>query len=242
MAHGIKPYGRTQAIDTIFAVQDMGELAARLNSINTFSRSGQEIWHDDFESGIEKWFIGGAGLLSAVVWTSEHARNGGFSALLTGGSTSPWTATLGRYMPYPVLSRFGFEFSVSIRQAMTYFTFGFALFDGVNANSFEIRFDPTANTWERRTGMAAWVQFLIFDMPVGYGTLFDTVKLFVDGTTMQYVGMMINDAYFPMLGQLPWTLLSGLGPYIHLWFGVTSRPGNNDQAAVDDVIITQNEP
>ncbi|GAG14536.1 unnamed protein product, partial [marine sediment metagenome] len=113
MPHGVKPYGRTEAQNTVFGLQDMGELAARQGSIVTFDRRGNVIWYDDFESSLNKWLLYDLGVGAAVVESNEAARNGLVSCKVT------TSAVLGQYSGIrhdhmiPVLSKLGFEISAA---------------------------------------------------------------------------------------------------------------------------------
>ena len=78
MAHGYPDYGLAAALQNIYAIVDLGELAARLGAVSVFSRAGSTLFQDTFDSGLGKWSIGkgsanvhadvkvGLGILDAV--------------------------------------------------------------------------------------------------------------------------------------------------------------------------------
>ena len=89
MAHGHPDYGGAAPLATVYTLQDLAELAARLGSIDVFDRRGNVLLLDDFESGIKKWLFGGTGSYSAG-WICDRAEHGGFclSIQTEGAATS----------------------------------------------------------------------------------------------------------------------------------------------------------
>jgi len=96
MAHGQPDYGMYTLANTIYRLTDMGELAARLGSINTYDRRGDVIFLDSFESGLTAWSPSSACTGSDLVQSAKHARSGGFSAKFVCGSDGTRQAQLAK--------------------------------------------------------------------------------------------------------------------------------------------------
>lgn len=243
MAHGVKPYGRTQAQSTIFGVQDMGELAGRLWSPNTFNRSGELVWMDGFEGSLNKWFSDGSGLGWANNITNERARNGLCSCHMVAGSTINHLALLSHAEPYPALSSFGAELSFSLRGTQE--SFGVALFvlDGMWQTEYHVRWRDVINDLQYLDAWNVWQTFAVgVTLYNNQPSLFHTMKLVVDGTLQAYRYFILNNNSYPLPNIQGWTIGGGPDPLIYMNALLTGRLANNDECWVDDAIITQNEP
>ncbi|GAH57763.1 unnamed protein product, partial [marine sediment metagenome] len=111
--HG-KPDWGMQVKSTVYTLDELSELAVRLGSEVFFDRRGDVLLIDNFENGrtMSFWEKDGAG--SEVVITADHARSGGYSTKLVGGSTDDLYADISYRLTYPVVSKFGFETHFSI--------------------------------------------------------------------------------------------------------------------------------
>ncbi|GAI16225.1 unnamed protein product, partial [marine sediment metagenome] len=111
MTHGGPDWGTPGPLKTIYTLEDMAELVARLGSIVTFDRRGNIIWLDDFEGTLGKWGIETEGAGYSAQLSAEAARSGGFSAKLISPDDEEDRIGLKRWFPLPVESNIGFEFS-----------------------------------------------------------------------------------------------------------------------------------
>jgi len=241
MPHGGPDWSTGGQISTVHTVEDLGELAARLGSIVTFDRRGNVIWMDDFESGIEKWMPveGDAG--AALVWSSEHARNGGFSAKLSTDDDTDDDAVMLTALPYPVLSRIGYEFSFLRDNYLKTLRLRIELSTDVETLYAEIE-------WTAATGIWLYVDDTGFynltpptEFPIEY-SIFNTVKLVADYVKKEYVRLIVNNTVFDLSGKTLWSGLPLTDPSIIM--NIIIVTSSNDVATLytDDVIITQNEP
>lgn len=242
MAHGIKPYGRTQAQQTIFGVQDMGELAARLKSIVTHDRRGNVVWMDDFESGIEKWIHAGLAGGESLEWSSEYARSGDFSAKLTTGATALDDATMMRYLPYPFESQMGFEYSFQRDGNLREIYISIWIDDGNRIYIGALRWFSATETWAW-AGAGGAMTDLIPTQPLGaFLTLFHTVKLVCDFVDKRYVRLIADNVLFPLNGLTLWDWGASITPRITIAIDMSTNVNDVTSLYIDDAIVTQNEP
>lgn len=242
MAHGVKPYGRTQQQETIFGVQDMGELAARLGSVVTFDRRGNIIWLDDFESGIEKWQHTSVAGGESLEWVATYARNGGFCAKLNTDNHADDDAYMSHNMPYPAATKSGIECSFKHDTYLRQIFIGLTIETGLTLLVAAVRWTQATNTWAYYNTAAGYTDLTPVKALRRETTLFHTAKLVVDFAIKEYIRLIVNDTLFD---------LSGLGMYepgaavtatLVPWIRIITNADDVTSLYVDDVIITQNEP
>lgn len=242
MAHGTKPYGRTQSQVTIFGVQDMGELAARLGSIDTHDRRGNVVWLDDFESGVEAWDFSGTGAGNARAWSAERHRSGGFSVYHRCGSTLTMLSEMDRSLALPVINRTGIEFSILFGLWVSQIRLYAHIVSLAQTLVYEVRYTVATDTWEFRNNALGWTALVptIDLLPEGY--CFHTVKLIVDPLALAYSQLIVDDLTYDMSG-LPVGVVGGVfTPALFVEIGMTGTAAQIGLSWVDDVIVTQNEP
>ena len=227
---------------TIYNIKDMGELAARLKSIDTFDRRGNVLFLDDFADGIQKWepYIPVAG--GSVEWSAEHSRNGGFSAKLNTIDERGEVVGMSRYQPYPVLSGFGLEVHFTISAFLKYFYLKFLLYDKTWEHHAEIwYYSNTSELYFRNNEIGAWT---LIEKPIYLHNspyLFHAWKLVVDLDKREYVRLISNDRSWDLSGNAYHLTGDPRSPYMMLQVRQTTDSDNVSTIYVDDAIITQNE-
>lgn len=241
MTHGGKDWGTSGPLSTLYTLEDMAELAARLGSVVTHDRRGNVIWIDDFQSGVEKWYHTPA-FGASFTWSAAKPYHGGFSARLQTGNTEYDEAKIDMTRPFPVLSRMGFEFAFSCNQYLTHVQLSAYLADGTNMHRARIRWVSATKTWQYRDSRYAWKDLTpIHNLPMGE-TNFAIVKLVADYSAEEYLRLIANNISYDLSGEGYSKLGSGLGPYIYLEYVVET---NADYSAVLNLgyfILTTNEP
>lgn len=242
MAHGTKPYGRTGALDTVHGVADLGELAARLGTPDTFDRRGNVMWWDSFEGGVEKWFplLSGAG--AAVLWEALWARTGGFAcALWVGSNLNEW-AGIERYIAYPTMSRFGLEVSFNPNGFCPITEMYLELAPAPAQTMGALRYDINAGTLEYLDAAGLWVMLDPVFVVAGWANAFSTFKLVIDPANNSYVRVIANERAYAMQGIPLAPAVSPLPAVLRVRIYAIGVFAMNVPERIDDVIITQNEP
>ncbi len=242
MAHGKNDYGATAPRQTVFALQDMAELAARLGSIDTFDRSGDVVWMDDFENGITKWETYGDGTGTALASDTTYARNGGKSAKCTTGSDGALRAGIRTLKPRPVDSGAGFEISFTLQDNFQYFEFYFILTSGSTRLIPALRVDVANNKIMYRNSAGVYISLLDAVALVKNPLCFNTCKLVVDISTNMYVKALINQYSFDLSALSIQSNVSAIQSYFDIRAFFIGDSGQNRVAYLDDFILTQNEP
>jgi len=241
VAHGYPDYGTQGPISTVHSVQDMGELAARLKSIDTFDRRGNVIWLDDFESGIQKWRELGAGFGADFVWTTARSRNGSYSGKLITGVAIGNSGHIEHYQPYPVLSKMGLEVSFAKGDNWDDFYIRFFLYDGAFLHEVQFHWESADNCLYYLPQAGAEIQLLPAVPLYVSDYMFNTFKVVADFVNNEYVRFIANERTFDLAG-IPHRLTGMITiPFIACVITLYTNANASAIAYIDDVIITQNE-
>lgn len=242
MAHGHPDYGIDTAKRTIHAVTDLGELAARLDSINTYDRRGDVVWFDDFESSLNKWQDGGVDLGHDAVISNAFARNGAFSCRLTCGSNGDFEGVLETYKPPPVLSKVGLE----VHWTRPAFNF--------TSIYFRLRIIHPTKDWDARIRFVSatatlqyWDGAAFQDIEAGVGAradhlLFNPIKFVVDLDSDVYSRLMFHQRNWDLSSYAVPTAGGSAVTETQISILAVGATGTNPYLHIDDVILTQNEP
>lgn len=242
MPRDLPDWGALSAQSTVHEVTDLGELAVRLGSIVSFDRRGDVVWLDDFESSLNKWFTSSSGAGGGVSASLTYARNGQTSALLTAGSDAAAIATMEHSLPFPHLSRFGFEASESHPLDTDIIDYFIDLFDGSTKTEFVIRQRIVINDVQYQDENGVFVTFTTTPTILASFTFFNASKIVVDFTSKEYVRLILNNVEYDLSGIAAKESASVSRAQLIVRIRNIGREGNNDKVYVDDVIVTQNEP
>jgi len=242
MPHGYPDWGASAPVATIYRVEDIGELAARLRSPVIFNRAGNVIFIEDFNGNLAKVQTGYSGSGGGVSISSERALNGDFSCKMVTGNAADNGADLFTYLNFPVLSKLGFE--VCWNKSDTYLKniyIGIDLRDGTNYYQAFVRWTRATGLWECYTVGAAWVALT---PTVNYRTnVFNNTKLVADFIKGVYSRLITNNLTYDLTGIALLSGLSALAANLSICvYTYNESPGNNCVVYIDGFIVTQNEP
>ncbi len=242
MPHGQVDFGAYAVKETVSSLADMGELAARLGSIVTFDRRGDVIWFDDFESGIEKWDKSSSGDRGSIEWSAAKSRNGGFSAKITTGAQSGDFATLTAYLPFPVLSRIGVEFSPLLYNYVGKLKLKIYVYDGEFRHQFEIQHFHITKLFQYKGDDDKWHDMSPTLDLAWFSRQFHTLKLVADAQSKLYTRFIANSQSYDLAAFRSYRWGDGAAPHLWIAIEVTNSNTNAGKAHIDDAIVTQNEP
>jgi len=241
MAHTLPDYSSKWRNETIFGVADMGELAARLNSIDKFDRRGNVIWMDDFEGATNLWTLnGGAGYATAL--NAAVALAGSQSMkMTTGGIGGNNWAIIYRTLAYPVLSNIGFEISSSWDDDVLYFYWQIFLWTGTTLMDPSIRYNDTTHELLYLDAANVYQVFATnVDMDLNANS-FNTCKLVANFVDMEYERFIYNDVTYDLSGIALNAMNNLLPSRLGVYFGIVADGVKVLNTWADSAIVTQNE-
>ena len=242
MSHDLPDWGALSAVTTIAEITDLGELAARLGSIDTHDRRGDVIFLEDFSSGLRRHETFGSGTGNTVSLSTITARNGLLSARLVAGSDAGRNASIRGGGPFPVLGNLGLEFSFSIAGLTDGVELDIDLFDGINQWAFQIVYDAT-NQLLKYTNSSGGSTTLASGVYLVEGEIvFHVIKLVFDAANKQFVRLVVDNRVYSMAAIGAFLVGGAAASWLRFEIFNVGRATFNDVVYIDDVIFTQNEP
>lgn len=223
-----------------YAMADLGELAARLGSIVTFDRRGNVIWTDDFQSGVNKWWLEGAST-STFTWSSRTSNGNGFCGELATNANLYGDADIYVSRPFPVLSKMGFEFSFCLDQYLLELYLDVTLYDGTNYYNGVVKWINASDKCQCGGNDLSPTIDLMESSSSLHDFYWNTIKLVIDFTTKKYVRLIVNDVTYDLTS---YSLTSSSSSYrmVNVHISIMNNSTNITILYLGNMIITQNEP
>ena len=241
MGHTRPDWSTYGKLETVFALVDLGELAVRLGSIDTFDRAGNVIWMEDFERGRNNWETAVVGSGSAVVLTSEVAKSGEYALKLTAGAATDRYAVVARGYPFRIQGKHGVELSLAMVATAPVLTVRLENYDGTTLGYASLRYTPSTGTLAILTGATTWTTIAAgINLYVGkYG--FHTLKLVVDWANLKYVRLLLNHLVYDLSAHSVPSTTSATASFELVQVTVQPEVAATGVVYIDDVIVTINE-
>lgn len=242
MAHGQPDYGAQTSKKTVYSLQDMAELAARLKSIVTFDRRGDVVWLDDFANDMNNWTAVVAGAESATRVDTESLYSG-YSVKLNGVLGVLSSVGIYRENPLPVDSKIGLEFAFLPDANVQDVRLDLITYDGTTRHNIYITFRMDDQDL-RYLDAAGNPQTLASNVLLRQdGLCWHFMKLVVDLEASEYVRLILDNVEYSMAGLGFQATADASAPMLKV---VIQNQGAALAAPpvvhVTNVINTQNEP
>ena len=242
MAHGHPDYGIGAPVGTIYPVLDIGELATRLGSPDTFDRRGNVIWLDNFEDTLKKWDSDSNDAAGSVEHTAEAARSGAFSVKLTTPPTVDYATWLYCYRPLPVPSKIGFEVSYAMYLQIQYIYLRMSFMTATARYRYYLRYDRYNTTMSYYNSSGGYTDLAGSPSHQMLYHAWNTIKLVADHENNKYVRALLNNFSWDLSDIAPHYTSGSYTPSLYLEIRITNREAGQHYLYLDDVILTQNEP
>lgn len=220
----------------------LAELSAVLSPAKRFDHRGSVIFIDTFEEGLSSCYSSTAGTLASVALFSGEARQGAFSAKLTGGSTLGRYAKIYYRLPLPPLSKIGVECSVRIVGNVEEIGIDVSYWDGTNEHYAALKYLPVSDKWQYCNSAGGYSDLLTSVKLNEIANLFHAAKLVFDPEANKYVRALISGQEVNMSAYGSLEVADNTAPMLEIWFTVKSETALNGVAYFDSIIVTVNEP
>lgn len=214
------------------------ELAARMGSMVRYERSGQVLFMDGFEYGLQHWDPAPGGTDAEVVLDPRYCQSSGYSCFLKSGKTDPWNAMIRHRQGGLPTGKMGYQVSFSQGSVGDTFACEMYLWDGVERHDVFMRWSDTLmklQVYERDTG---WTTIDGPLLAFRGAWCFNTMKIVADLDTNKYVRVRLNNYTIDLSD---WDVKVTADPTeAGMDFFITNTGNNlqNDYVWVDDVVIT----
>lgn len=242
MAHGQPDYLQASSTQIVSGVSDLGELAARVGSIDTFDRRGNVIFIDGFERGLIPYAWNVNSTNGYIELNQQTSYSGAWAAHLNTGTGGAQAILLLKALGVARATRQGFEVSFYEIGGTPFIAWTINYFDGAHSNSWQIFYDYSTNLLKYRGADGLTHVFGSPVVLIGQDLAFHTGKLVVDLQTGRYVRFILDQVSYDLSN---FSCLVGVNPQateVTTSWQITSSGGVIADAWLDNWIITINEP
>lgn len=235
-------YNKYQLNSVRFSLQDMGELAARMNSIVTYDRRGEVLFMDDFSQGIGTYQKLGSGGVGDFILSTANPLWHGFHGRLVTDTANNANEEFFKQFSSSEIGRIGFETSISMTADTSEVDLKIFQYDGLVQKQFKLIIDNKNNLMQvlNEAGNAVTVIALPWFNSVA-GT-YRYIKLVCDFDTMKYVRVQIDKFEYDLKDYTGFTSAISEQYGYRVGLIVFTRSAASITADVGHVIITGSEP
>lgn len=240
MPRGQPDFGAQTQGDIVSLLDDVAELAARLNSIVIFDRRGKVGYLDDFEAPVWKW-IHSITPGSTVTWSHIYPKSGAQCVCLTPDAVALEHAGIVKEFGVVTSQKLGIEFAFANPSPELSYEIEVAYWDGTNFHRAKIKVDFSTSRMSVWTGAGAWTDYRAIPAFFAAGYSYYPIKLVADFSTNTYLRGMFNGTWYD-LSAYNLSLQGGAGaPRLQIACTATNETGVAGSIYVDDCIFTQEE-
>lgn len=242
MPHGLPDWGLAGPKNTVYGLDDMAELAARLGSPVVWDRRGDVLFVTQFDEGMGAVAILTGGLGSGAQLVTGLSRAGAYAVQLTAGSNGTRSCGVGKWLSLPVSSRYGLEFSFSSWLQSEAWQAQMVTVDGALQCSGVAKIYCQTGRLVYLDAALAEIEIATIGMLSVLGRCPHVLKLVIDQTTHEYVRVILDDVTHDLTGIPLWT-----GPLVapadlQTFCTHIGQVATNAVAAMDCLVVTENEP
>lgn len=242
MTHGRPDWGTLGPTKTVYTLEDMAELAARLGSPVIFDRRGNVVFIEDFNGSLARVLYGTQGAGASISISNERAQRGDFSCeMVTGDAIDDWAIVRVR-LPYPVLSKMGMGIGWYHYMSLRDLNLESYLFDGTKRWDARVRWVCDTGTWEYYDYEGNWIALSPEVWYYEGETAFNSTKLVVDYVNKEYVRLIANNLSWDLTGKALYSIASATAAQLVCDVVIYTRLNLNSIIYLDNIIVTQNEP
>jgi len=242
MARGAPDYSNVKSEQAIYTLLDLGELAARLGSIDVFDRSGNIVCMDDFEAATLNWRSGTDGTGASIAISTAVRLFGSQSCLLTTGSDATMTADIWRYLPIPNVGKYSFELAFAPDFDISALIWSIQHLEDGAQYRYDVKYDKTAKTLSYFNSAGGYTVFATNVNIWTPGYIFHIGKLTVDLTTGQYGRFRFNKDTYDLTGISAYPSASITADLFSVLFEAVGKVTKNGKCYADNALVKQNEP
>ena len=242
MAHGVPDWWGAAPQSTTYGLQDMAELAVRLGAISTHDRRGNVIFWDDFSEGIARVYTSGTGAGYEAYPSLSAPLSSGVGLYLVTGDAVDNLAWMSKELPYPVLSKIGVECAFVTNANLKYLKLRVFEYLAASRNEYSVRYAHQSGKIQALDSDGAWYDVSTpGQLYEGYND-YAVFKMVIDLLAGVHVRTIFNEHAYITSAYAPQNTLGAHRKSIGVDVEITTNAAANLGIAVDNFIITQNEP
>ncbi len=242
MPHGYADYGGRSPKNIIHAIYDLGELAVRLKGLSSIDRLGDVLYIEDFSNGLGGSYQIGSGTGYYQILSGGNFYSSGWSVRMVAGSDNQRNAQCRTVIPYPEVTKLGFEFRYQPRSDLQYIYFIGIVVQGTTYHTAYFRVSIANRTLQLQDENSVFhtieSAFAVYYKDVGFYAL----KFVIDMNTWKYVRVQADYELYDISSYSLYSGTTTAEGVVYADFYAVSNLGSNGVCYLDSVILTQNEP
>lgn len=242
MASGHPDWGQGQASLLLATISDLGELAARLGSPSTFTRTGNIIYQTEFDEGDVDWTLAPVGTGSSAASIVGGAYRSGVRVRLVSGSTIGNATSMSKVFIPPFLTNAGAEVGMAFGSATGLYYIELIGTTGATGVQAGVRYDLTARELQYHNAANGWTTFATNVRLFQNAAAYHVFKLTLNLSTLEYVRVVVDNTVYDLDGIAAYTPASGVFAQISIQVKVEAQAAANTTLNVDSAFFTINEP
>jgi len=242
MAHGHEDWGAFAQVSTIYTVQDMGELAARMGSLALFDRRGNLCLSDDFESTTLKWGSDTLGANSARARSTTSAFMGDASMALTAGPDIDDYAKIYNSVGWIKAGKLGLEFVYNLPDNNVMLELHLRIHTGSTQLNAKVRYDSYNYLLQYFDQSSTWQTFAtaVHVEPETYR--YYAIKFVADMVNKVYTRCIFNGIEYDLSAYSIQETAGATAPLLEVFISHHRLLDTTETVYIDNVLLTQNEP
>lgn len=243
MGHGGPDWGTAGPLSTVYTIEDMAELAARLGSIDVYDRRGNIVFLEDFEGPLLNWAATGGGVNEEQRLYNESAYQGCQCVYLRPGDDVEDYSQIARRFQVARNQRYSLETRFYHFYGKAAMTVRLIVYEGFKKYTGVWQYDSKAEELLIQLGEDDWK---VIDTGIKAGLAFSEwypSKLVVDSQTNKYVRGLFLGKEYDLSEEALWPDDVAIETHlISVSIIVVNALGVSCYALVDNIIVKQNEP
>lgn len=222
-------------------LSDMAELAARLGSPNTFTRTGVTLFQDSFVNGVSSWIDVSYKTGSYVNLEIDNGEVGGVSAHLHAVDSADAYASIARFFAVPELKKIGIEVAIDFPYYFDFLWLGFAI--GLPTGEYEgsVRYYLGDQSFKYEQYSDTYISFGTVNLDADGNPRFDRMKLIIDLESLEYHSFRYNQNLYSLANIPLLQLSSNAANRMSIKVLGSSDGGGEADFYVDWIILTTDE-
>jgi hypothetical protein len=241
MGHGARDDGDILKDAGFYRLDDLAELAWRLESPVDYQRYGDAVLYDDFSSGLAKCGVQAVAPDGYARISSTLSKSRGCSLKMCSGTGLNPYVTVIHGVPFPMLVSCGYKVSFYFPDIFTELYFYLVMEDGTQAVEFIVLLSWALAEFRIQTTGGAWVTVKDDVYPVSYYPSFHSLKVVGDFSTHNYVRLYYDDLELD-LSKYPGVVTPIITP--PRVYGMTYFTGdtiNLQYVYLDNIVLSNND-
>lgn len=219
----------------------LAELAARLGSVMSWDRRGQIVKAITFENGFGDCWGSTSGTGADVQLSPYFHHVGGYSCLLTSGTTVDKSAQIRTYGEYAPADRVGLEVGFSVSTQPDYIYFDLRVWDGSRVHQLYGRLNNATDKLQIFNSALAYVDVCTFQRP-DVPQFSYRVKFVADLGAERWVRVLSRGVEYDVSAVVTRAADSDATAYFEATVVAQEDGVTSHTIYVDSMIVTTNEP